>query len=552
MSARDRPSAAPSAVLDRGRDAFERRAWGEAFAVLSTADRDAPLTPEDLERLATAASLLSRDAESNELWARTHQQFLARGDVPRAARCAFWLAFGLIDRGEQVRAGGWLARAQRLLDEAGCDCVERGYLLMPAGIRQATVGQFDEAFETFARAAALGTRFHDPDLVTLARHAQGRTLVYLGRIPEGVALLDEVMAAVTAGDVSPMIAGNVYCSVLSACHDIFDWRRAREWTAALSEWCAVQPDLVLFRGQCLVRRAEVLQLQGAWTEAMDDARRAQALLPGKSGHLAAGPAWYRLGELHRLHGDVADAEAAYRSASRAGQKPQPGLALLRLAQGDMAAAEAAIRSALDDGRDTRTRCRVLPAFVEIMLAAGDRVAAREAVDEMKLGANDIGAPFLQAGCAQAVGAVHLAEQDAKSALLELRRAAAIWGQLDAPYETARCRTLLGIALRALGDRDGGDLELDAARDVFERLGAGPDLERVSRLLSTEPKSSPGLTTRETQVLRLVATGRTNRTIAGELGISEKTVARHLSNIFSKLGVSTRAAATAWAYEQHLT
>ena len=552
MQADTATSATPNPEPRRGREAFARHNWVEAFARLSDADRDATLEPEDVERLATAAYLLGRDTESADLWARAHQEYLRRNDVERAARCAFWLAFGLIDRREFARAGGWFSRARRLLDDGNRDCVEQGYLLLPLALERVDRRDFDGALEAFSRAAEFGTRFHDHDLVTLARHGQGRAMINLGRVSEGVSLLDEVMVSITAGEVVPTIAGLVYCSVLSACHDIFDWRRAREWTEALSRWCATQPGLVPYRGQCLVRRAEVMQLQGAWPDAMEEARRAQALLSDPPGQPAAGAALYRMAELHRLRGEFAEAEAAYRQAAQHGRKANPGLALLRLAQGDVNAAVAAIRRVLDEVPDWRTRSMLLPAFTEVMLAAGDLAAARAANDELAGIARKLTSPFLAARAAHDLGAILLAEGDPKAALASLRRAATIWAEFDAPYETAQTRALVGLACRALGDADGGELELDAARVAFGQLGAVPDADRVARLVA-RPSSKPtgGLTARETDVLRLVATGKTNRAIATELGISEKTVARHMSNIFTKLGLSSRAAATAWAYEQKL-
>jgi len=537
---------------NRGRDAFADAAWGAAFADLAQADRESPLDPDDLERLAVAAYLIGKDAESEEAWGRAHHAYLERGDAGRAAQCAFWLGFALLDKGEHARGGGWLGRARRVLDEAGRDDVERGYLLLPAALQQGATGDAEAAYETFGRAAAIGERRRDRDLVTLARHGQGRALINLGRVAEGVALLDEVMVGVTAGDVSPMIAGVVYCSVLSACHEIFDWRRAREWTAALNRWCASQPDLVPYRGQCLVRHAEVLRLSGAWGDAMDEARRAREWLNHPPG-AGPGPAWYQLADLHRLRGEFDDAEAAYREASRHGRKPQPGLALLRLAQGQVDAATAAIRRVLDESGDRRTRSLVLPAYVEIILAAGDVPAARTAAAELAGIAAAVDMPYLSAVSAHATGAVLLAEDRPQDALAPLRTAAATWSDLDAPYETARTRVLIARACAMLGDRDGAELELDAARLEFERLGAAPDLARLRKgAVTGSAGDRSGLTARETTVLRLVATGKTNKAIAGDLGISEKTVARHISNIFTKLGLSSRAAATAYAYEHGLT
>ena len=541
-------------ALDHGRAAFRRQAWGEAFADLSTADRETPLEPADLERLAAAAYLLGREVESGDLWARAHHGFLNLGEVERAARCAFWVAFGLLDKGELARGGGWLARASRILDDGDHDCVERGYLLIPRAIEAAARRDFTATHATMERAAAIGERFNDRDLVTLARHGQGRALIHLGHVAEGVTLLDEAMVAVTSGEVFPIIVGTVYCSVISACHEMFDLRRAQEWTEALTRWCASQPDLVPYRGQCLVRRAEILQLHGAWPDALNETQRARARLAEPPGQQGLGAAYYQEAELHRLQGDVAAAETAYRRASECGRSPEPGLALLRLAQGQVDAALAAIRRVVLEVKDPRMRPRMLAACVEIMLAAHDvpPPAAHEAARELAAIAARVDVPFLRAVSAEASGAVHVAEGEHEAALADLRRAAAAWAELGAPYEGARVRVLLGRACRGLGDDDGAVLELEAAARVFGELGAQPDLVRVRDLSRAAPPAAAGrLTGRETQVLRLVATGRTNRAIAAHLGISQKTVARHVSNIFTKLGLSSRAAATAYAYEHGL-
>ena len=539
-------------ALHQGRESFERQAWGDAYAWLSAADRERALEPEDLQRLATAAYLVGKDDESADTLTRAHNEFQSRGEAERAARCAFWLGFMLLNKGELARGGGWLGRARRLLDDGARDCVEQGYLLCPVARQYVLEGDVPTAHATFARAARIGDRFRDPDLVALARHGEGRTLIRLGRIAEGVALLDEVMVSVTAGEVSALVVGSVYCSVIEACHDIFDLRRAQEWTAALGRWCASQPDLVPYRGQCLVRRAEIMQLHGAWPDAMDETRRACEWLSQPPGQRALGLALYLQAELYRLRGEFARAEEGYRQASQLGCTPEPGLALLRLAQGQVDAALAAIRRVVEEARDRRARATVLAAYVEIALAASDVSAARAAADELSGIAAAIDAPFLSATSAHATGAVLLAEHDARSALAALRHAWTVWRELDAPYEVARVRVLIGRACRDLGDEDTAEMELDAARCVFQQLGAAPDLARVEALSrKAAGKGAGGLTAREVQVLRLVAAGKTNRAIADDLVISEKTVDRHVSNIFTKLGVSTRAAATAYACQKAL-
>lgn len=540
-------------ALDKGRKAFASHAWADAYAHLSAVDRDTPLTADDLERLATSAYLLGKNAESTSLWTRAHQAFQSRGDLERAVRCAFWLAFGLFTRGEHARGSGWIGRARRLLDDARHDCVEHGYLLLAAADIQ-FVAHVDYVRDAAAydEAASVGARFREPDLVALARHRQGRCLIRLGRTDEGLRLLDEAMVAVEAGEISPVVAGDVYCSVISGCLEIWDLRRARQWTAEMTQWCESHSDLVIYNGQCLVRRAQILQLHGAWTDALDAARHACERCLDPPDRAALGAAWYRRAELHRLRGEAADAEAAYREASRCGHKSQPGLAQLRLSQGQIDIAAAAIRLAVEDATERRMRSMLLPAYVEIMLAANDLHAARVAADEVADIAVELDAPMTRAVAAQARGAVLLADGDARSSLPALRQAWMAWQEIEAPYEAACVRVLIALACRALGDADGAEMEFDAARWVFQQLGASSDLARVELLAHAAARGPAGtLSAREAQVLRLVAAGKTNRAIATELFISERTVERHVSNIFVKLDVSSRAAATAYAYEHQL-
>ena len=542
--------------LDEARAAFDRGAWADARAHLAALDAEAPLGPEDLDRLATAAFLVGDDAASEQARTRAHAAFLDRGERAAAARSAFWVAFALLDRpGQRAQAAGWLARAQRLIDAAGEPCVERGWLLCGSGRQRAAEGDVGGAHEMFARASEIATDFGNRDLLALARNGEGRTLLMLGETVRGLALMDEVMVAVAGGEVAPMVAGAVYCSMISACHAIFDLRRAQEWTAALQGWCASQPDVVPFRGYCLVRRSELLQLHGSWSDALGEAQRACERLAGASRLPEAGAAHYQMAELHRLRGQYAQAEDAYRAASQCGCTPQPGLARLRLAQGQGEAAVAAIRVALSEKREPRARVLVLAAAAEILIAAGDLAGARAAAGELADRAEATGAPFVRAVAAHTAGEVALAEGEALRALESLRAAVAAWQEIDAPYERARARALAGVACRQLGDHDGAQLELDAAHEAFETLGAAPDAARAAALaappVSTGPPRSTGLTGRELEVLRLIATGVTNRAIAGRLGISEKTVARHVSNIFTKLDLPSRTAATAFAYEHKL-
>lgn len=536
-------------LLARARKSFEQHSWADSYRLFEAADREAPLAPEDLERLATAASLMGREDDSEAFWERAHRAFLERGDREGAARSGCWLAVGLQLRGAIAPASGWFARAQRILDEGQIECVVRGFLLIPSAIQRIVQGDPAAGEALFSQAAEIARRYGDRDLACKAAQGRGRALIRLGRVPEGVALLDEAMVAVMAGEVSPVLAGDAYCTVLEGCQEIFDLRRAYEWTTALARWCAAQPDLVRYRGECLLYRAEVLQMRGKWDEAARDAQDACELLTSRP---AGGAAFYRLGEIHRLHGEFEKAEAAYMQANERRRKPQPGLSLLRLAQGEIDAAAASIRSVLLDTRTQAARARMLAAAVEILLAAGDLENARAAATELSTIASAIGASLLSAASAQATGAVLLAEGDVAGAATLLCQASEIWRDLEMPYEEAHtCLLMAGVCERR-GDHEGRRLDVEAARRLFKQLNAEFCLARIGEQPKRARSERVGsLSEREAQVLRLLASGKTNRHIAEELFISEKTVARHVSNIFDKLGVSSRSAATAWAYQRNL-
>jgi DNA-binding CsgD family transcriptional regulator len=454
-------------------------------------------------------------------------------------------------RGETGRATGWFGRAERMLLREPRECAERGYLLLPVVEQRMESGDFENAYAAAADAAVIGEHCGDADLIACARHQQGRIRLQQGQVEAGLALLDETMVTVTAGELSPLVTGLMYCSVIDACQRVYAIDRSREWTAALAHWCERQSDMVAFAGVCQVHRAEILQLQGAWPDAIAEARRACARSQGIN-ERAAAAAFYQQGEVHRLKGELAAAEEAYRSASQLGLEPQPGLALLRLAQGSTDAAAGAIRRTVGATTDRLKRLGLLPAYIEIMLAAGAVQDARQACRELEQIVRSFDTAVPGAIAAQACGAVDLAEGDAQAALGPLRRAFDVWQRIEAPYAAARVRVLIGLACRALGDEDGASLEIDAAKSVFERLGAAPDLAWIESLTKGVPSSyAHGLTARELQILHRVATGKTNKAIARELYLSEKTIDRHVSNILAKLGVSSRTAATALAYQRNL-
>lgn len=535
-------------TLQRCRELFREHAWAECYAALAASDRSTLLKGPDLELLATVAFLCGDDAVSDDAWSRGYRSYLDDGRPLQAARCAFWLGFGLTNRGETARAGGWLSRAGQLVGDQGTDCVEHGYLIVPRARLSVLSGDPEAGYALAAEAITVADRHHDPDLGTLARLVAGHARLLLEDPARGFALLDEVMVAVTEGEVSPTVSGLAYCSVIAACRDMFDVRRAREWTSALTRWCEARPDLVPYRGLCLVHRTQIMQLDGAWNDAIAEAHLACERL---ADHPAVGAAFYELGELHRLRGELALAEDMYRKANQWGHRPEPGLVLLRLAQGRVAAAEAGVRRLLGEPTAALARAQVLDAAVRVLLEAGCLEDARQAAGELTRLAEGAQAPLLRALAAQATGEVLLAGGDAGPALALLRQAWLAWRDLETPYQAARVRLAIGSALRDLGDEDSAQMEFDSARWVFDRLGATPDLARAEALARGATAAPSLLTAREVEVLRLVAAGLTNREIAAELVLSEKTVARHLSNVYAKLDLSSRAGATAYAYDHRL-
>lgn len=535
--------------LERGRAAYERHAWKSAYESLSRVDKAALLGAEDLELLATSAYMLGRDNEYLSGLERAHHAYLEAGRTLPAVRCAFWVGINHALRGEMGPAGGWLGRAHRLVGEE--DSVERGYLLIPLVFQHEASGDFTAAASVAAEAAAMARRFGHAEGYALSVQAQGSMLIKAGRVQEGLALLDEAMVTIAGGKVPPLATGIVYCGVILACQEVYEVRRAQEWTAVLTRWCEQQPDLVAFTGRCLVHRAEIMQLHGAWNDALEEARRAGERLARSFNRGAAAQAFYRQGEVHRLRGEFAEAESAYREASRFGWEPQPGMALLRLAQGRRDAAAATIRRAVDEAAQPLRRANLLPAYVEIMLATGNVEEARTSCRELEEIAGRYESAMLAALVAHARGASELTGGDPRSALVSLRQAGETWQDLGAPYDAARARVLVADACRALGDDDAAALELEAARGMFAELGAAPDLAQLDAAARRSGPDAYGLTPRQLDVLRLVAAGQSNREIAAALVISEHTVARHVQNIFATLGVSSRTAASAFAFEHDL-
>ena len=535
--------------LERGRESYARSAWATAYESLARVDELEPLAVQDLELLAISTYMLGREDEWLQLMERACRECAGAGEQRLAARCAFWIGMHLFLRGEMGPGTGWLGRAGRLLDGEG-ECVERGYMLMPVAFQHEAEGDYDGAAATAAAAVELGEQFGDQDLFSLATFGQGDILVRHGRVREGLVLLDEAMVGATTGELSPIVTGIVYCGVIMACEEVYDVRRAREWTAALRRWWEQQPDLMAFTGRCLVHRAQLMHLQGAWPEALEETDRANRRFEKSMNQDAAAKAAYLQGEVNRLRGDFAAAEEAYRRASQLGLEPQPGWSLLRLAQGKADAAAAAIRRVVGETTDSLRRGGLLPAYVEIMLRIGELEEARDGSQELEQIAAECDSDLLRACAAQALGAVDLAAGDATRALASLREAAQAWQELDAPYEVRvpECSSG-GRAARSATTRPSSSSSSrpGAPSSSWERRRTSP---RPARCDGREAETH-GLTSRELEVLRLIASGKSNREIASALVISEHTVARHVQNIFAKLRVTSRTAAGAFAFEHDL-
>ena len=536
-------------LLGRARLHYADRAWRDAHRDFAAADEAAPLEPADLGLFATTAYMLGNVSEMLETQERAYHAYLEQGEILPATRTALWLATNLASRGKIPQASGWVELSERLLLSAPEDCVERGYLLMPRILRHAGAGEFEDVVSVGARAADIGRRFDDPDLTALAGQTQGRALLRLSRTGEGLRLLDEIMISVTGSRLSPMVTGIVYCSVLEGCYETHAIRRAAEWTRSLTDWCGEQPDLVAFNDQCLAHRSEILRLQGAWAEAAEEARRVGEL--GARFGIAA-QANYQLAEIHRMRGEVDAAEDAFRQVSLNGGDPMPGLALLRFARGIPEDAFIALAESLAEAADLFENVQLLPAYVELAVATSRLPEAKQASEQLATVAATTRTDAHIAWAAHAEARVALAENRLTQAVGHLKRAKTIWQDLSMPYELARTRLDLGRSLRAQGNIESANRELDAARVIFVELGAEPDVRIVDDLLGPSPSDWPaGLTDREVEVLRMLTSGATNRSIATDLVLSERTVDRHVSNIFTKLGVSSRSAATAFAFRQGL-
>ncbi len=535
--------------LHRARDSYERREWVAAYRALSDLDDDA-LEAADFEALATTAYLLGRRNDVVQALQRAHQISLVAGDRRAAVRAAYGLAIVLWQAGEIAVGNGWFGRAARIIEEVDGDVAERGYVCDAQLMSHVFKGEFAEASSLAPRVADYGRRFGEPDLVALGVHAQGRLMLYAGNVAEGLERMDEAMAGVMAGEVGPVTAGRVYCSTIEACQEVSDFGRAGEWTSALTRWCDAQPGLLAYTGQCATHRGQLLRLHGAFADAIQELGRAIERYAAVGGDPALGQAHYELGETHRLLGDLTAAERSYEAAAEHGHPGQPGRALLWLAQGRTEDAAAVVHRLLAERQGPVARAQVLPAAVEVLVASGDGAAAPPLAEELLGLATRFGCTALRAAGHHAVALTALSHGNGAGAVDAARLSLELWAQLTAPYEVARSRAVLGRALRLLGDEKSAVGEFEVALAELTALDAGRDRREVAALLARTEQPG-GLTSREVEVLRLVATGKSNSEIADELTLSKKTVARHLSNIFTKLDVASRTAAAAFAYEHHL-
>jgi DNA-binding NarL/FixJ family response regulator len=533
-----------AATLETAEGAFARDDWRTAFASFRAVGDAADLSADQWYSLAESAWWLGEIDVALDAWKRAYDHFVAAGDLSRAAMSAMFMACHSLERGDEAAGSGWMHRTLRLLDDAPAGPAH-GYPLYFRMFAEMAADELDAATATADEIRTIGRRFDDPNLGAVSLIGRGRALVKRGSVAEGMAVLDDAMLEALSGRLHPVWTGAVYCHLMDACHEIDELRRAVEWTQAASRWCEGIPEAGVYRGICRVHRAQVLHSRGSWQEAEREAAQAcRDMAHVHLGTIAEGH--YEIGEIRRLRGDLNGAEEAFRRAHQLGRDPQPGLALVRLAQGQPDTAAASIRTALAVLDKPLPRARLCAAQVEIALAVRDIEMARTACSELEQTAATYRSSGLDAAAQGARGVLLLLEGTAAEAVTVLRAACRRWQDLDAKHRAADTRLLLVEAYRGLGDEDAAQLELDAADAVYQQLGAEPARRRVASLRGRGSLPA-GLTDREVEVLRLVATGCTNREVATMLFISERTVHRHLSNIFTKVGVSSRTAATAYAF-----
>jgi DNA-binding CsgD family transcriptional regulator len=538
--------AVATAHLTRARELHQASRWEEACAEYAAADAEAPLAVEDLEAFAEAAQVSARGDEAVVLLHRVFDLRVRAGELDDAAQVAFWLWWVLLNSNQIVQASGWLNHTSRTL---GPETATSLWLRIPEAMFQGTTGNSSRAGELLRAIVDEG----QGEVVPWALSMWGQTLINEGRLQDGLGRLEEAMAILLTHGLSPRVTPWIYCAAVRGCCLARDFERARVWNRSMARWLDSLSSLGgAYLGNCRIYRSRLMFLNGAWPDALDEIAAVCTDLDGYTGWVC-GHAFYQLGEVRRLRGEWDAAEDAYRRAAEHGCPTQPGLALLRLAEGDVDAASAGIHRALTEVTTTPERLDLLKAAVTIYLEEGKLEAARDAVTEFEESTAGLTTPVIEAEAAAVRGALALAEGDPARALPLLRRAVGIWQDQDAPHEVATLNVLIGQACRALADHDGARLEFSAARETFERLGARPDLAQLDRIVAATDAGSEshGLTPREIEVLRLIARGKANRAIAAELHLSERTVHRHVSNIFAKLGVDSRTAAVACGIRNHI-
>lgn len=513
--------------------------------------RESALTPQELDELGQAAWFIGDDDVTLRAWERAQLRYLDDGDLSSAVRCVFWLGFILGDRGDEVRARAWMGRVTELCATPAATPATEAIGALCRALSAYARGDVEASVSLSRTAVERADAAADTDMLALATMSMGRALLHAGRVDEAMAALDRVMLLIADGRVSDRAAGPAFCAVIASLLGRADIERARVWTRELGAWCDAQHGLALFRGECTLHRATVLQLGGEWAAAT---RAADQVCATDKRVATLCNAWYRAADLHRVAGRVDAARAALRRAAELGAEVQPGLALLHRDTGDLAGAWAGLQAARTTAIEPAQRADVLTAAVRVALDRGRLDDARDAADELSECAAAFDTLYLRALAARAQGELAAAEGRIAEALPLLRASWSAWRRLEAPYEAALTRVAIGATLRAMGDAEGAELEFDAARGVLESLGAIPDLVRLERLAAAVIESAPaaaGLSRREREVLALVARGWSNRRIAEHLFLSERTVARHVGNILAKLGVPSRSAATAYAFEHGL-
>ncbi|GGU54376.1 response regulator transcription factor [Lentzea flava] len=533
--------AVATAHLTRARELHRDSRWEEACGEYAAADVEEPLGVEDLEAFAEAAQVCARGDEAAGLLRRVFDLRVAAGELDAAAQVAFWLWWVLLNTNQLVQANGWLQQTSRILGP-----VTNPWLKIPEVMFERTTGDRSRAGELLGAIV----RENSGEVVPWALSMWGQTLIDDGRLQDGLDRLEEAMAVLHDDGLSPRVTPWIYCAAVRGCCLARDFARAQAWNRSMAGWLDSLSSLGgAYLGNCRIYRSRLMCLGGAWPDALDEIAAVCDDLDGHTGWIC-GHAYYQLGEVRRLRGEWDAAEDAYRRAAEHGCPIQPGLALLRLAEGDADAASAGVRRALTEVTSRPERIDLLKAAVTIHLEDGKIQAARDAVTELEEITAELPMPVIEAERSAARGELALAEGDPAGALPLLRRAAGIWEDQNAPHEVAKLNVLIGQACRALADHDGARLQFTAARRTFERLGARPDLAVLDRIGAAEA-GTHGLTRREVEVLRLMARGKANRAIAAELHLSERTVHRHVSNIFGKLGVDSRTAAVTYGIKHRI-